>query len=312
MITIPTVLILGAGASRPFGFPTGKELRRNICKGILDEGTLSNHLQQAGFMRKDLIEFAKHFWNSQAISIDSFLEHNSDFAEIGKCAIHLEIQKASLRKEIDEPDWYELLWQALASGATAETFSENKLSVVTFNYDVSLETFLGSAIASTYRNCGEARIRELHQNAIPIQHVYGRVELRHGEAIGQAVREKAKEIRIIHDATEQKDPGLQRARKLISDAQRVCILGFGFHGTNLSRIGLLRGSGMNLLLGRCVYATCFDYTDAELWDLRKRVYGPQLFVGYPTWGNRTLIRQFGAFLPDVFIPDDMYLLHKRP
>ena len=32
MITEDTLLILGAGASFPYGYPTGKELRHIICK----------------------------------------------------------------------------------------------------------------------------------------------------------------------------------------------------------------------------------------------------------------------------------------
>lgn len=32
MITENTIFILGAGASKPYGFPTGAELREQICK----------------------------------------------------------------------------------------------------------------------------------------------------------------------------------------------------------------------------------------------------------------------------------------
>ena len=32
MLTYNTVFILGAGASKPFGFPTGAELKNNICE----------------------------------------------------------------------------------------------------------------------------------------------------------------------------------------------------------------------------------------------------------------------------------------
>lgn len=34
MIANPTTLILGAGASKPFGYPTGAELRRQIIKRV--------------------------------------------------------------------------------------------------------------------------------------------------------------------------------------------------------------------------------------------------------------------------------------
>ena len=37
MITHPTVFILGAGASKPYGFPTGKELRVQIITEFVNE-----------------------------------------------------------------------------------------------------------------------------------------------------------------------------------------------------------------------------------------------------------------------------------
>ena len=36
MITIPTVFILGAGASKSYGFPTGAELRKDIIRNCVD------------------------------------------------------------------------------------------------------------------------------------------------------------------------------------------------------------------------------------------------------------------------------------
>jgi len=45
-----TVFILGAGASKPYGYPTGQELREYICKEfqtdlqtLINDGYIKNH-----------------------------------------------------------------------------------------------------------------------------------------------------------------------------------------------------------------------------------------------------------------------------
>jgi len=44
-------------------------------------------------------------------------------------------------------------------------------------------------------------------------------------------------IRIIHENATTNTP-LESARALISGAHRVCFLGFGYHRTNLERLGI--------------------------------------------------------------------------
>jgi hypothetical protein len=44
MITTPTVLVLGAGASYPYGFPTGKGLRDLICETFSSTNAMASQL----------------------------------------------------------------------------------------------------------------------------------------------------------------------------------------------------------------------------------------------------------------------------
>ena len=37
MIKIPTVFIVGAGASKPYGFPIGRELVTLICNNLIND-----------------------------------------------------------------------------------------------------------------------------------------------------------------------------------------------------------------------------------------------------------------------------------
>jgi hypothetical protein len=88
MITTPTVLILGAGASYPYGFPTAKELEELICEQFKSQETraslvLSNESNYSG---QQFFEFKEAFLRSP-LSIDAFLQRRPDFLDVGKLAI---------------------------------------------------------------------------------------------------------------------------------------------------------------------------------------------------------------------------------
>src|SRR6185295_12564481 len=104
MIGRQTVLVLGAGASQPYGFPLGAGLVDQVCTEILDENqgrtlgtvgadgkqyfvTFSERLKRLGH-RPDLIErFAVQMRQARPYSIDAFLETRTEFRTVGKAAI---------------------------------------------------------------------------------------------------------------------------------------------------------------------------------------------------------------------------------
>ena len=97
MITKPTVLILGAGASMPYGFPSGEELVMTIDKN-LNPRKLGSHpnpdwiaiLKNFGILEKDIHTFRQELLYSR-LSIDSFLGHQPKFLKVGKLAITLSL-----------------------------------------------------------------------------------------------------------------------------------------------------------------------------------------------------------------------------
>jgi hypothetical protein len=144
--------------------------------------------------------------------------------------------------------WYEYLFARMVDGGR---FEENKLSVITFNYDRSLEAFLVQALSSLYKLSPE-RAWDIART-IPIIHLYGSL----GESVvsdrqagkrGYApdrtlatVSEAARQLRIMYEA--EGGPAEQRAREFLMQAGEVVFLGFGFHEINLDRLGLTeRGS----------------------------------------------------------------------
>jgi hypothetical protein len=71
MITVPTVLVLGAGASAPYGFPSGAELRRIIISSLkpkLPRGQLPTLLIASGFSIEEINDFRAELMNSNTTS----------------------------------------------------------------------------------------------------------------------------------------------------------------------------------------------------------------------------------------------------
>lgn len=162
MIERKTVLVLGAGASKPYGFPLGYELTWEIKKVLLN-GTnprVTNAIRKA-CDEKDVWDFCHVFSHSGQRSIDNFLAHskNPDHWKIGKLLIaaiikHYESETILFDRSKDDDDhWYEYLWERLSRQVGIvpwEDFHKNQLSVITFNYDRSLETYLTTVMGNTY------------------------------------------------------------------------------------------------------------------------------------------------------------------
>ncbi len=269
MISTRTVLVLGAGASMDYGFPSGQKLKALVWNGLrLKERPLCAFLVASGYKPKDIASFREDLLLSSDFSIDAFLEHHEEYREIGKMAIaytllpfenEYELFDYWLKRHIEDkpPEvhrqhWYQLLWDKLST--PLDKFSLNDLSVVTFNYDRSLEYYLFNCIKAKYRELDDAGAAELLQN-ISIFHVYGQLGsfqqtgtdqtdyVRYGSFVqsrGVARHKIAKRasqsIRIIHDPVtgEQLIP----AQQLLLRAERIYLLGFGFDETNIKRLFL--------------------------------------------------------------------------
>ena len=215
------------------------------------------------------------------MSVDAFLERRSEFVTVGKAAIARQLigyeqqgllrPHAGLRKTISHvysyewspPRWYGLLFNFLTSDPRSEVFHENKLSILTFNYDRSLEQFLYTGLLNTY-GTSETEALELLAT-IDIVHVYGLLAPfdptdREGRAYTpHSAHDKltlaAEHISIIHEDRDDSET-LTQARDLIQNAKRVCFLGFGYHPTNVRRLGIKKD--------RKVEGTVFGMTDQEI------------------------------------------------
>jgi hypothetical protein len=284
MITKETVLILGAGASMPYGFPSGQGLVDLICEVPPD---IRKVLEEIAKEIRIVTHFIEDLKRAEPDSIDDFLEHRPEFQEVGKAAIALTLlplerehnliakwrnDRLGKRKPELGGHWYKYLSSLLRS--SFEDFGKNKLSIITFNYERSLEHYLLTTLQSFHKKSDEECAEKL--NGIKIIHIYGQLgflswQIPNGEKIEFGAwgktdeREKRiitsyamRSIKTMSEGFEEKDPDITYARQLMAKAKSIFFLGFGFHPRNLEILGIkslpadknVRASSLNLSIQR--------------------------------------------------------------
>jgi hypothetical protein len=271
MIQKPTTLVLGAGASAPFGFPTGYGLLQKVLAWAdVREGKTNPVLFRClGHTQEEIDEFREALRRSGKSSVDAFLEHRPEFIPVGKAAMAMALisyeNEAALFKR-DGASWYEYLFNQL--NATFEEFDKNRLSILTFNYDRSLEHYLFTALTSSYGKLSDKCVEKL--NAIPIVHLHGdlgKLPFTGGpltraystEVNESVMRVATQRIKIIHEGIEG-DRQFARAQEILGESKAICFLGFGYHPINLRRLGFtnsLRYQNAN------IYGSSLGFTSAE-------------------------------------------------
>lgn len=270
MIDKKTILVLGAGASAPFGFPTGQRLKDLICVS-LRQSLFEQLLSKLRYDKDIITSFRKALVNSGRSSVDAFLESRKDFLDIGKTAIATALlpyettgnlfQRWIVESTKPNPpqkgNWYDLLFGVLSDGVPFDEFDRNKLSIITFNYDRSIEHYLFTSLKNSYNKTDEECGEKLHK--IEIIHVHGSLgpldwqsrftglpSVPYDSGLNlEIIKLAAKNIKIIHEDAVY-TPEILRARDIILHADRVIFLGFGFHPTNMKRLAIKKLSSKNI------------------------------------------------------------------
>jgi hypothetical protein len=87
MIEHPTVVVLGAGASMPYGFPPGSTLAREVVNAFAEENPnteLKRVARLNGFDDSLVKDFPSEFNKSPRSSLDAFVESRKQFRDIVK------------------------------------------------------------------------------------------------------------------------------------------------------------------------------------------------------------------------------------
>ncbi len=251
MIRQRTVFVLGAGASVPYGFPTGAELRDTVIKNLRwNDAVWTPILSELDFNQGEVEQFNDALRQSARPSVDSFVEHRPEFMRLGKAAIAL----ALIPKEVPEvvfpktphDDWYQYLFGRMDT--SFERFGQNEVAFVTFNYDRSLEFFLTTALTNAFgRSVGD--VRKVLES-IPIIHVHGRLGALADETdssgpargydnkLNTLAVQRSLEGLVIMPEAEEDSPAFEEARAQLASARRIFFLGFGYHVSNMTRLRL--------------------------------------------------------------------------
>ena len=221
-------------------------------------GYISAYIEILGFFHK-LEEF-------DPISIDFFLSLHKEFNielkdsdsrkgfefNIGKYAIAHEIHGILFcmektinaeKKKGGNSSWYKYILTKLLQDCQREIeeIKHNKLSVITFNYDTSLEVFLKNRLSKMnhfnyetdngIKNYAEEFVTDFIENNI--FHVYGKIEL--GKDDKENTLEQSQHIDVI-DRNNNGDGG--KYKKIIEKSRNIYIIGYGFDDANNDLIGL--------------------------------------------------------------------------
>lgn len=292
-----TVAILGAGASFDYGLPTGETLLNRIaalCKaasgnddGSRSAGRFRDVAQIVLRGRVEPIEIHRQLSNMAHLiegqmppSIDWFLGQEfagcyGSFRELGLLAIAWCIggdeqcsagSNDPVPREADSagrrrPHWYKTFWQSLAIRDVDDfqrLLDEERLRVVTFNYERTFEQFLLNRLQSLHlarTGSSEWQVDVRKQlEELDVCHVYGSLgdlnQLPLGKIASRLnqkavpqdlireVSDAANRLRVIaRERTQQEDANFSKARKWIAQAERVVFLGFGFDDTNVKALG---------------------------------------------------------------------------
>jgi hypothetical protein len=234
-------------------------------------------MELCGFDKALILQFADELRVSHQPSVDAFLEQhkkNNDYERLGKAAI-----AASLIRYEDTPGiWdrsrqklYEYIWHR--ASATPGTYGGNALSILTFNYDRSFEEFLRTALCAShpeFRDMGD-RLQTAVES-FPVLHLYGSLgslDKRHqsylkygGEdnpAQPETILAAAERIKLFHQAQFDQQ-SVDSIRDCITQAEKICFLGFGFHPLNVK---ILHFCGLGENSETTHYASAFDLKRGE-------------------------------------------------
>lgn len=271
---VRTAFILGAGASKPYGFPTAYELRELILGRATGDflswadcfrgqfktvwqDWLRGNLPSCMSDSASLQAFQTAFCVSDVYSIDKFVFQHERHAEAAKHYIALILLECEQKKK-PTGGWYGHIWnEIIIPGATA---GRQTLKFFTFNYDRSLESYLDS-VTKTYFS--DPEFGRAVYDRIEIRHIYGSLgQLRgptntvsYGSREPSALQLSASQLRLIPPRISSRD----WPKEDLLEFERLVFLGFGFDELNMEVLGLTRTERP-----KEIFASCFGLSTARL------------------------------------------------
>lgn len=278
-----TVFVLGAGASVPYGLPTGLQLTRDVLSRCR-EGTFSEKVLEAlddsNSNLSTIREMGRRIRACMPITIDAWVGASSDsqkFSRLAKAMIagvlllcEARQRARTLPSSKRDSDWL----GTLLNGACCNLGEPAPIRMITFNFDRLVEWRAMEFYAGLLGD--KHQVYELANSVAPL-HVSGRLGLLDWEPEWSAqrgvdfqerddaslqvedLRKATAQIQFVFEDRAKSD--LNDARLMISTAPLVVFLGFGFHPKNLDALDP-RGNRHVRFVG-----TAMDRTSAEMREI---------------------------------------------
>jgi hypothetical protein len=249
-------------------------IKRNSPDPVPPDGTSGLRTEWSNAIR-ECEDLSDRLISVDPLVIDYFLGHNPHLNDIGKFMIAwvlLEREFVFHQMNLNRfqggqmtpyfgGNWYRFLIHKLVTGCLdGESLLNNKVTFVTFNYDVSLESQLFKGLSKLAQfSTGDVLSRFFDPNRF--LHIYGKIrddpiadpsaadfasfgnrpqpeppQLWTGtKVLFDTIYEASKTIRTVAPHDKTLDPTVEVARRVIDDASCIYILGYGFdsHNSNL-------------------------------------------------------------------------------
>mgnify|MGYP003676970065 CR=1 FL=1 len=247
-----TVFVVGAGASMPYGMPSGAELREAIegRDWLFDSNEQPPGRRRNGFNclgeqvnPAHVHSFFRAFSRAPQESIDRFLAANPELAQIGKwciadCLLEKE-QTCSIDKRRTSGHWLQSVFNQMNLSLHPERLE--KIAFVTFNYDRLIERYFEQAFQ--FACIGQPGLNQ----RLKVVHVHGSLGNYPGDRFPQLndapgghgttqisfeeIDNAANNIQIIHETE-----GHEEAKNLLKEARKIVFLGFSYAEENMRKI----------------------------------------------------------------------------
>ena len=245
MLKKRTTMILGAGASRPYRYPLGIELRNELLNAPSDfESALT--APDFGLNSDQWHDVQKLIRFFQRPSIDEFLAQYGEHAAAVKLAICHRLNAYEEIYQHTDPshsdNWYlRLLDEHLANDPG---LGGGLLTVATFNYDLSLEAFMFETIKVRHKLSDEKARAAV--KALGVQHIYGHVgplTSVHGEGrpygrFQSRIQMQTAAASISTCFEDASKVAVENTQRYIAESELVAFFGFGYSDENLRRLEL--------------------------------------------------------------------------
>jgi hypothetical protein len=239
-----TTLILGAGASAPYGYPLGIGLRDELLRGPTG---FDQRLRDLSIDAAEWADVQAALYDYQKPSVDEFMSAYPEHSQLMKLAIAHELNRFESHIQHTNPShkdpWYRVLLDDYLGDDM--DFGSGILTIVTFNYDLSLEKYLIATSKARHRGRTDEQ-RQASLAHLNIQHIYGHlgpvIDI-HGTGRqyaefpnAAAARAAAENISTCFE--EGSCEAVAKAQEQVSESDVVSFLGFGYSTQNLQRLDL--------------------------------------------------------------------------